>query len=84
MAPQGPMARFAIHVRVLAILLYIQNVGVAALASLVSRKLRRMRRNIPNGCPAIMPVLAKCFGNNPVAHHQKHQKCEHEQPRKME
>ncbi len=44
----------------------------------------RMRGYFADGRPAIVPILSKTFGHNVVAHHQKHQEGEDEQPRKPE
>jgi len=73
-----PVAGFAIHVRMFAVLLYVQNVHVTGLASLVPGVFGRMRGNLADGSPAIVPILSKALGDNVVAYHQKQQKGEDE------
>jgi hypothetical protein len=70
------MASFAIHMRVFAVLFCVQNVGVAAFASLMTGKLHRAGCHLTDGCTAIMPVLSKTLWDNVVPHHQKHQEGE--------
>ena len=81
---QSAVAGLAVHMRVLAVLLYVQHVRVAALAGLVPGKFHRMRGNFADGRPAIVPILSKAFGHNVVACHQKHQEGEDKEPRKPE
>jgi hypothetical protein len=70
--------------RVLADLLLIRHIRVACLASLMSGKLHRPRSDFIDGSPAIVPILPKAFGYNVMAHHQKNQEGEDEEPRKPE
>ena len=81
---QSAVAGFAVHMRVLAGLLLVRHIRVAGLARLVPGKLRRVSRNFADCRPAIVPVLPKALGDHEVAHHQKHEKGEDEQPRKPE
>jgi len=57
---------------------------MAALAGLMTGKSHRMSGHIANRCSTIVPILAKGLWHNIMAHHQKHQKSEHKQPRKVE
>jgi hypothetical protein len=63
-----------------AVLLHVQNVRVAALAGLMAGILDRKRSDFANGIAAVVPVFAKAFGHNIVAHHQEHHKGEDEKP----
>ena len=77
MIRQRPVARFAVHVRVLALRLLIRHIRVAALAGLVPGKLHRLGRNFTNRRAPIVPILPKRLRNYIVAHHQKHHKREY-------
>jgi len=81
---QRTVTGLAVHVRMFPGLLYVQNVRVAGFAGLVAGKFDWMRGNLADGGPAIVPILTKAPGDNVVAHHQKHQEGEDEQPRKPE
>ena len=76
MIRQRPVARFAIHMRMLARLLFICFVCVARLTGLMAGKLHRLGRNLIHCRRTIMPILSKCLGNDPVTDHQKRKKRE--------
>ena len=78
MLRQGSVAGFAVYVRMLAVLLYVQYVRVAGLAGLVPRELYRVSGNITNGRAAIVPILTKGLRDNKTSYHQKQQKGEYE------
>ena len=78
------VAGLAVHVRMLAGIFLLRHIRMAGLARLVAGELHRPRRNLADGRPAIVPILAKALGHNKVAHHQKDQKGEHKEPRKPE
>jgi hypothetical protein len=65
-------------------LLHVQNVGVAGFTAIVAGIFHRMGGNLADGRPTIVPILAKAFGDNVLAYHQKHQKGEDKEPRKPE
>jgi hypothetical protein len=65
----------------LAVLLYLLNVRVTALAGLVAGIFGWMSGYFADGSPAIVPIFSKAFRHNVVPCHQKHQKSEDEQPR---
>ena len=79
-----PVAGFAVHVRVRALCMGVGNIRVAGLAALVPRKLCRMRGNVAQGCPAIMPILSKTLRDYVAAYHPKYKKCDNKEPRKPE
>ena len=77
MIGQWTMACLAVHMRVLAGLLFICFIAMAGFACIVPGKFHRIRGDfIDRGCP-IMPVLPEGLGNNPVANHQEHNKREY-------
>jgi len=78
MLRQGSVAGFAVYMRMLAVLLHVQNVRVAGLAGLVTRELYRVSGNITNGRAAIVTILPKGLGDNKPSYHQKQQKGEYE------
>src|ERR1035437_2311946 len=81
---QRPVAGFAVHMRMLAVLLLVRHIRVAGFARVVPRKLRRVSGNLAHRGSAIVPILSKGLGDYVVAYHQKHQKGEDEKPRKPE
>lgn len=58
---QRSVARFAIYVRVLAILLFFEDVGVAAFASLVPRVIDRPGCDFGQRVAPIVPILSETF-----------------------
>jgi hypothetical protein len=78
------VAGFAVYMRVFAAVLYLRHVCMACLAGVVPGKSDRMSGNFADGVAAVVPILPKALGDNVVAHHEKHQKGEDEEPRKPE
>lgn len=73
------MTGFAIHMRVLALALYVKNVAVARFAGLVPGKLDRMRGNVRHGIAAVMSVPSEAFGNHVASNYKKDDESENEQ-----
>jgi hypothetical protein len=67
------VTRFAVHMGVLAAAFSLSHVGVAVFTGLVSRKVNRMRGDLRNRSPAIMPVLTKGPGDNQSAKAEERQ-----------
>jgi hypothetical protein len=84
MLGQRAMAGLAIHLCVLAVLLYIQNIRMARFTRLVAGKLYRMCGNFADGGSAVVSVLPKALGDDVAADHKKHKKGEDEEPRESE
>ena len=64
----GAVAGLAVHVRMLALGLGVGNIRVAGLAGLVPGKLHRVRGNLADRRPAIVPILPKGLRNHIAAH----------------
>jgi hypothetical protein len=81
---QGSVAGLAVYVRVLAGFLGVRDIGVAGLACLMAGKLCGVSGDVTERGPAVVAILPESFGDNVVAHHEKRQECEDEEPRKPE
>lgn len=78
------MTRLAVHMRVLAFALQIENIGVTRLAGLVSGKLHRAGCNLTNRTAAIVPVLPEGARNHVMSNEKKNDEGQNEEPRKSE
>ena len=81
---QRSVAGFAIHMRMLALALQIEDIGMAGLASLVTGKFHRSGRNLANGIAAIVTVLSEALWNDVTSNHEKDHESENEESRKSE
>jgi hypothetical protein len=61
------MTRLAVHMRVLAFALQIENIGVTRFAGLMPGKLHRACCNLTDRIAAIVPVLPKAVWNHVVS-----------------
>jgi len=84
MLGQRPVARFAGYSLVHAFAFHIENVGVAALANLMSGISNRKCCNLGDGLAAIVAVLTKAAWHKESAYHQKQDKPDHEDGRQPE
>jgi len=78
------VACFAIHMRVLAFALHIENIAVARLAGFVSGVLYRAGCNLTDRIAAIVPVLPKATRNHIMPDYQKNDEGENEESRESE
>ena len=81
---QRSVAGFAVHVRMFALALHIQHIGVAGFASLVAGKLHGVGGDLANGGAAIVPVLSKTLRNDVTSNNKKDNKGENKKSRKSE
>ena len=77
---QRSVTGFAVHVRVLAGLLYVQNVGVAGLAGLVAGELDRARCDLGDGGAAVVSVLSEARGTTKSRTTRKRRKARTKSP----
>jgi hypothetical protein len=70
---QGPVARFAVDVHMLAAVLFAQHVCVAVLAGLVAGKVHRASGDLAHGVSTIVSVLPETPGHKKCTHSHKHQ-----------
>jgi hypothetical protein len=59
-----PVAGFAVHMRVFAVLFHIKHVCVAGFARLVPRKMNRAGSNVTDSVATVVAVLSKAFGDD--------------------
>lgn len=78
---QRPVARFAIHMRMLAIFLLVQHVCMAGFAGLMPGEFNGADSNFGNRVPAIVPVLSEAFRDYRVPDDQKQEYANEEDPR---
>lgn len=81
---QRPVARLAIHVRMLALALHIEHVAMAGFAGLMTGKLHRTGRNLTDRIAAIVAVLSEAFGNHVTSDDKKDNEGENKEPRESE
>ena len=81
---QRPVARFAVHVRMLAFALYIEDIAVTGFTRLVPGKLYRPCCNLADGSAAVVPVLPKASRNHVMSNDEEDDEGENEESRKSE
>ena len=81
---QWPMARFAVHMRVLAFDLHIEDIGVTRFAGLMSGKLHRAGRYLADRSTAIVSILPEARWNHVVSNDEKDDEGENEESREAE
>ena len=79
---QRSVACFAVHMRVLALALRIENIGVTRLAGLMSGKLHRTACNFTDRIAPIVPILPEAGGNHVMSDDEKNDEGENEESRK--
>ena len=84
MVREGTVARLAVHMRVLAFGLHIQNIGMTRLASLVTGELHRTGRNVPDCIAPIVPVLPEAGRHHVVSDDKKDNESENKESRESE
>lgn len=67
------MTGLAIHARVFAVLLLIEDVRMAALAGLMARELDRTRGDFRHCVGAIVPKLSEALWNQKSSNHEEYQ-----------
>jgi len=67
MGGQGAMAGLAVHMRVLAVLLLFEDVGMAGLAGLMASESDRPGGDIGDGFATIVPILSEALRNQEPA-----------------
>jgi len=77
---QRPVAGFAIHVRVLAVFLLIEHVGVAGLAGLVPGEIDRPGRYFGQCIAAIVAVLSETLRHQKAPDHKEQEYPRNEHP----
>ena len=83
---QRSVAGFAVDVRVLAVLLRVQNVRVAGFARIVAREVDGTGGHLRDRVPAVVPIFPKALRDNKVPDYEKYDEKEYEQktePEKM-
>ena len=78
------MASFAVHMRMLAFALHVEDITVAGFACLVTGKLDRPGCNLADGSAAIMPVLPEASRNHVMSNDEKDDEGENEESRESE
>ena len=81
MLGQRSMARFAIHVRVLAIFFLFEDVGMAAFAALVPGEIDRPGCDFRQCIAAIVPILSKTFWDQKTTEDQEQEDARDEDSR---
>lgn len=77
---QGAVASFAVHVRVLALLLLPEDISMASLAGLMTGKLDWPGRHFGDGVAAVVPVLTEAFRDQETAHDEEQGDASDENP----
>jgi len=78
------MARFAVHMRVLAFDLHIEDIGVTRFAGLMSGKLHRAGRYLADRSTAIVSILPEARWNHVVSNDENDDEGENEESREAE
>ena len=81
---QRAVAGLAVHMRVLALALHIQDIGMARLASLMTGELHGSSRDLANGIATIVTVLPEALWNNVTSDYEKDHESENEESRESE
>jgi len=81
---QRSMTCLAVHMRVLAFALHIQNIGVARLAGLMTGKRDRARCNLTNCRTAIVSILPEARRNYVMSNDKKNDEGENGKSRESE
>src|SRR6185503_21030664 len=75
------VACFAVHMRVLALVLGVGNIAVTGFACFMPGKLHRMGGDVCDGIAAIVAVLSEAFWNNVGSDDEKDDESQNKQPR---
>ena len=68
---QRAVAGFAVHMRMLALALHIEDVGVAGFACLVAGELHRTGRNLADCSAAVVAILSEALWNHETVERQE-------------
>ncbi len=81
---QRSMTRLAVHMRVLAFALQIENIGVTRFAGLMPGKLHGAGCNLTDRIAAIVPELPEAARNHVMSNYKKNDEGENEESRESE
>lgn len=84
MLGQGSVARLAVHVRMLAFALYIEDIAMAGFACLMAGELYLPCSDLANRSAAIVPILSEASWNDVMPNDEKDDEGENEESRESE